>query len=156
MRGTPEERFWAKVEKTETCWNWTASINTHGYGMFNLGTKIRGAHRFSYELLVGSIPEGMLIDHKCHNRHCVNPEHLRLVTMKQNLENLSGTYTTNKSGVRGVSFSEASRKWRGNVMHQKRQIHVGLFDTIAEAEAAVTAKRLELFTHNDKDRREAA
>lgn len=84
---TPEQRFWEKVEKTDTCWLWTASINPGtGYGQFarRHGEGI-DAHRFSYELANGPIPAGHDVHHTCHVRHCVNPAHLEAVTRAENL-----------------------------------------------------------------------
>src|SRR5438105_2573404 len=79
------ERFWAKVEKTDTCWLWTASTANGGYGAFVLNDVIVRAHRFAYELLVGPIPEGLQLDHLCRVRHCVNPAHLEPVTQQENI-----------------------------------------------------------------------
>jgi hypothetical protein len=149
-----EERFWAKVNKTPGCWLWTASIRGRGYGQCSIGEGKQGyAHRFSFELANGPIPAGMEIDHRCHNRLCVNPSHLRVVDRKQNMENLSGAYANNKSGVRGVWWVGRLRKWRASVRHNKEIAYAEWFDDLNQAEAAVTAKRLELFTHNDIDRK---
>lgn len=98
MRRTAEERFWSKVEKTSTCWLWTAGRSTGGYGVIWDAAK-RGtayAHRMSWSFVHGEIPEGMVLDHVCHDpqvcaggdecqhRQCVNPDHLRAVPTEQN------------------------------------------------------------------------
>jgi hypothetical protein len=148
---TVEERFWAKVEKSDNCWNWTAHL-VYGYGKLRVGNQMVSAHRISYEMANGPIPEGMLIDHICHNRACVNPDHLRPVTHKQNLENRAGAMPTNATGVRGVSWHKQGRCFHARVTHNQVEYQVGLFSSLAEAEAAVIAKRNELFTHNVLDR----
>lgn len=83
-----EERFWAKVDKTSTCWIWTASCRKGGYGQFWNGSRLVQAHRFSYELEFGSIPHGWVIDHVwlrgCLDPRCVNPGHLEAVTRAEN------------------------------------------------------------------------
>lgn len=84
---SPEERFWAKIEKDHStgCWEWTAYISELGYGQFKaFGAMVR-AHRFAYELLIGPIPEGLEIDHLCQNRGCVNPDHLEPVSHIENV-----------------------------------------------------------------------
>lgn len=79
-RRAPEARFWAKVDKTDTCWLWTASKNREGYGKFWDGERYVLAHRFAYEQLVDLIPAGLVIDHLCRVTGCVRPEHLEAVT----------------------------------------------------------------------------
>lgn len=82
-----EDRFWAKVEKTATCWLWRGAISADGYGNFGLEDGRTGsAHRVSYEWIVGPIPEGAVIDHLCRVRTCVNPAHLEPVTNAVNLQ----------------------------------------------------------------------
>ena len=77
-------RFFAKVQKTETCWIWT-STKSHGYGALTIEKKPVYAHRFSYQHFKGPIPKGREIDHLCRNRLCVNPDHLEAVTKKENI-----------------------------------------------------------------------
>lgn len=82
-----QDRFWRHVNKTDSCWLWLGAVS-RGYGHFVVSqrpTKTLRAHRYSYELLVGQIPEGLTIDHLCRNRLCVNPDHLEPVTMKINV-----------------------------------------------------------------------
>jgi hypothetical protein len=144
------ERFWAKVDKSGECWLWTAYKARNGYGRFSVQQKPTLAHRISYSLATGELPQ--ILDHKCRVRACVNPEHLRPATFKENRENLSGAQRGSKSGVRGVSWSAHSKKWRADVTHNNKQTLLGYFGTIEEAEAAAVARRNELFTHNDADR----
>ena len=84
------DRFWAKVKKTPTCWYWTASTN-RGYGQFHLARTDEGgqqtvyAHRFSWSITVGSIPDTLSVLHRCDQPLCVNPDHLFLGTRSDNL-----------------------------------------------------------------------
>lgn len=83
-----EERFFAKVQKTDTCWIWTGAKQGHGYGCFRVGDKRIGAHRYSYQIHNGDIPDGLFVCHTCDNMFCVNPEHLWLGTAKQNTSDM--------------------------------------------------------------------
>lgn len=67
------------------CWIWTGAINHNGYAHVRIGGAIQRAHRVSYEHFVGPIPEGLVLDHRCRNRHCVSPHHLEPVTQKVNV-----------------------------------------------------------------------
>lgn len=78
-----EERFWAKVDRGGSgCWLWRAHTTrpTNGYGVVRRNGRMQLAHRVAYELLVGPIPEGLDLDHRCRTRLCVNPAHLEPVT----------------------------------------------------------------------------
>ena len=80
-------RFWAKVDVSGDCWEWTAACFGNGYGQFRVwpNENHRGAHCVVWEMLVGPIPEGFEIDHRCKNRACVNPDHLEPVPQIVNL-----------------------------------------------------------------------
>lgn len=84
MRPTVEERFWAKVNKTEDCWLWTGGLDKKGYANLNVEGRSTKAHRWSWEQVNGPIPDGLHIDHLCRVRHCVRPDHLEPVTLAEN------------------------------------------------------------------------
>jgi predicted XRE-type DNA-binding protein len=115
-----ESKFLKKVEKTDSCWNWTGRLDIGGYGRFSRGnghwTK---AHRTSYEIYKGNIPNGLIIRHLCHNRKCVNPNHLETGTQKDNVKDM---YLANRQPNRkGAKNSQSKitqqdadeiRQWR--------------------------------------------
>ena len=147
-----EAKFEQHVDRSGDCWKWTGTRNSDGYGVLRLGKKMVKAHRMSYELTSGSIPAGLVIDHICINRLCVKPSHLRAVTSKQNSENRSGASKRNVgSGVLGVHKTPGGR-FQARANHNGQAYTAGTHATIAEAEAAVIALRLSLYTHNEVDR----
>lgn len=77
-------RFFAKVRKTDRCWEWVGAAFQNGYGAFWIDGKTTGAHRASYQIHIGEIPQGLEIDHLCKNIKCVNPKHLEVVTKSVN------------------------------------------------------------------------
>jgi hypothetical protein len=85
------ERFWAKVDVRgpDQCWEWTGSVNEHGYGKLAIKSKVGAkAHRLSWEINCGPIPDGACVLHKCDNPPCVNPSHLFLGTKKDNTHDM--------------------------------------------------------------------
>lgn len=84
MSETATARFWAKVEKTETCWLWRGAATRQGYGSFMIAKKQTDlAHRFSYRLHFGAIPEGEKVHQTCGNRACIKPAHLVTLTASE-------------------------------------------------------------------------
>lgn len=68
--------FTQKDESDSGCWEWSRSRRKDGYGQIMYAGKQRTTHRLAYELAHGSIPDGAQINHRCHNRACINPDHL--------------------------------------------------------------------------------
>ena len=85
---TSEARFWSKVQKSSGCWMWTGAKYRTGYGSFWDGQKSRKAHRFSWALVNGPIPEGKFICHQCDVPLCVNPAHLFLGDCLSNIRDM--------------------------------------------------------------------
>ena len=100
---TTETRFWAKVEKTVECWQWTAARVRQGYGHFRVGDRLIYAHRYSWQLAYGPIPTGTHILHRCDNPSCVRPSHLWAGTQAENMADMvhKGRSRTLHGGANG-------------------------------------------------------
>lgn len=80
-----EREFWSRfVRKPDGCWDWGGYINATGYGRTRFEGRMFLTHRLAYELAVGSIPDGLSLDHLCRNRQCGNPAHLEPVSPAEN------------------------------------------------------------------------
>lgn len=98
------ERFWAKVEKTESCWLWRGAVNSAGYGKLYLGIVdgryvVDTTHRISYRINIGPIPDGLGVFHKCDIPLCCNPEHLFLGVHADNMKDarIKGRFPTGEN-----------------------------------------------------------
>ena len=147
-----EPKFWAKVNKTETCWLWTGA-HTKGYGQIRHNHKMYLAHRLPIvEFDLDKLTPSLKMDHRCHTPACVRPSHIRIGTQKQNIENIQGAHKDNATGLRGVSWCKKRKLWRARVGHNYKEYVAGHFSTPEEAGIAAQNLRLELFSSNDKDR----
>jgi hypothetical protein len=147
-----EERFWLKVNKTETCWLWTGGLDD-GYGKIIYEGRLQRAHRAAYQAFVGAIPPGMQVDHKCRVRHCVRVDHMQVVAQALNAQN-KGVRSDSLTGIRGVTYVEGRKAYRVRAADPAtgRRVEGGFFEDIAQAEARAIALRNELMSNNLQDR----
>lgn len=112
---TADERFWSKTIITESCWLWIGTKRTDGYGRFWTPGGDCYAHRFSYELVHGTIPEGLTLDHLCRNHSCVNPAHLDPVTPRENVlrgDGPGGRNARKTHCIHGHAYTPENTHWR--------------------------------------------
>jgi hypothetical protein len=148
-----KDRLLVRTNQQENgCLLWTGSKLNNGYGIILVEGVAKTVHREAYKEFVGEIPEGLVIDHLCGNKLCIQTEHLRLATTKQNGENLTKLHSNNTSGYRGVWWNKRNNTWTASVKHNGKYHHKYNIIDIEEANAWAVAKRNELFTHNNLDK----
>lgn len=140
---SPAESFAARTERQGDCLIWTGTKNAAGYGSIWVMGRMVLTHRYSWERANGPIPEGMEIDHICHNRACASPGHLRAVSRSQNNSNRAGAMPGSLSGARNVSPNRS--KWEVQIGKNGTRHYFGTYDTIEEAAAVAEHARKELF-----------
>lgn len=79
-----ERRLWVRIDTAGPCWEW-AGCHVDGYGKVSTGGRTWRIHRLVWTLLVGPVPDNLVLDHLCRNRGCCNPDHLEPVEQRQNL-----------------------------------------------------------------------
>lgn len=144
---TLEQRFWPKVQVTSAgCWEWQGSKDKLGYPRFaDDSNTVRMAYRVWWEHNYGPVPEGLELDHICHNHSCVNLDHLRLATSRQNTEYRSGPTAKSTTGERGVYLNKRHGNYVAKVHSRGKVHHVGTYETVDDAAKAVRAARARLF-----------
>ncbi|UEJ83971.1 HNH endonuclease [Brachybacterium halotolerans subsp. kimchii] len=138
------ERFDRFTERRGDCLVWTGDARPDGYGRISVNGRRVSAHRYAWEQANGRpVGDGMVIDHTCWNRLCVNPDHLREATRTENAQYLNGARPWSKTGVRGVSPKDG--KYRAQIAVNGEKRYLGLFATIEEAARVVSKARAEAF-----------
>ena len=121
------DRFWSKVDKTPTCWNWTGAKTREGYGHLQLDRRYLMAHRVAYEDAKGPIPRDKTLDHLCRNHACVNPDHLEPTDRGENVRRGFVLKTHCKNGhplTEGNLRSSKDGRWRCLTCHRERMRRV--------------------------------
>jgi len=138
------ERFDFYTDKNkDDCWLWTGPKNPKGYGQLKINGKMVAAHRFSWELINGPIPNGLFICHKCDVRNCVNPSCMFLGTLQQNqkdmalknrganrkwtIEQISDMRKLYKNGLNKTSIIQMfniSRSYLDEILNRTARIHI--------------------------------
>jgi hypothetical protein len=128
-----EERFWKYVNKDTgtSCWEWTGCLEIAGYGKLRVNGKNIKAHRFSYQLHKGEIPDGMFILHSCDNPKCIRPDHLSIGTHAENMRDMINKNRDNKA--KGSAAGQA-KLTENQVIEIKQKLNLGIKQKIIAQE----------------------
>jgi hypothetical protein len=147
------ERVMSRTSRVGSgCILWLGAM-TNGYGVINFDHGIRRTHRVVWECVKGEIPDGAMLDHICGNRACQSVDHMRVVDVALNAENLVYARSNSRTGHRNVSWVESIKKYRVEVTKSGRTRQFGQFKDLDEAVAAARAARKIMFTHSNREPR---
>ena len=124
------------------CWIWKGH-KKKGYGYYSHHQIAYRAHRISYFLVYGEIPEDKIVCHKCDNPSCVNPQHLFLGSSRENTQDMisKGRLNRSRGENKGISYRKDTGKWRARYMKNYKMVLLGQFDTQEEALLALQKAR---------------
>ena len=139
---TPGEAFAARTVREGECLLWTGATMTSGYGTLRVDGRMEGAHRFAWTRENGPIPEGLVVDHVCHERRCVEVSHLRLVTQTQN-KRARRERSRGASGYRNVYYRRG--RYYGQIYKEGKLHFTPELEDLDQVVRDVRALRRELF-----------
>ena len=137
--------FWSKVEKLsdDQCWKWKGYKNRQGYGRMGIApSQCVNAHRVSWTIHNGAIPEGMFVCHKCDNPECSNPKHLFLGTRQDNINDMMVKKRSRhfkNNDFYGVRYEERydgpnrEGRWRSFICRNEKIVYLGSHTSVLEA-----------------------
>lgn len=146
VRKSLEERFWEKVRKTETCWWWTANATkdkegNRRYGLIGegrRGERMLYAHRVSWGIHNGPIPDGIMVLHRCDNPSCVRPDHLFLGTQSDNMQDMVAKGRNGLTGPRPGTGAKSTLS-RRQLLTIRRKGASGISCKVIAADFGVSA-----------------
>lgn len=150
----PYDRIFNRVKKTESgCLEFQGGLDIHGYGKIKINEHNMGTHKVAYILCVGDVPKGMVVMHSCDNPKCVNPSHLSIGTVRDNVidcveKGRSPLNRKNKTGYSGVF--ERKGKFFVKFRFNREDFYLGTFSSLDDAVLARDEKKKELTESNSK------
>lgn len=142
MKKNTLEDFWKNVPKkrSDQCWDWLGGYFPQGYGRMQFGGKSRTVHKFIYELMNGKVPNGMHVMHKCNNKKCCNPSHLKCGTPLENTQHASssGMFKAGESKIPGIGFIKSRGYWHSQGWMKGKRINLY---TGPSKEKAISARK---------------